>query len=106
MNHYSKLQTKWVTVLLIFVLMFNGAFSTMTVSAGGDGEPPVVHNVEVSPNDVGVGDVITVKADVTDDNSGVRNVAASFYSPSQNRIEGMSLNYDSETDSWKSKYEI
>lgn len=69
-------------------------------SSSGDGTPPVLESIEVSPTTVGVGDTVTVKARITDDISGVDKVSLNYYNLSKNRTLGLEMHYDSETDFW------
>ncbi|MGJ9386160.1 cell wall-binding repeat-containing protein [Salipaludibacillus sp. CF4.18] len=106
MKHYFVSKSKVVISALIFLLVFNGVFASIPVAAQSDSEPPIVHNVVVSPQEVGVGDEVTIQAEVTDDNSGVRSSTIDLYSPSRNRSEYIPLSFNPETELWEAVYKI
>ncbi|WP_186759613.1 Ig-like domain-containing protein [Planococcus sp. CPCC 101016] len=60
----------------------------------GDKAPPVIESIEVSEQEVGAGEVVKVKANVTDDISGVKNVAVYFKSPSKSSSSYSPLYYN------------
>ncbi|QGS69460.1 hypothetical protein CV093_17730 [Oceanobacillus sp. 143] len=76
------------------------------INEAGDSKAPVVESVEVSPNEVGVGEQVTVKARATDENSGVKNVTVFFDSPSKNRGVSIQLKYNETTKLWEGNYTI
>lgn len=68
------------------------------INNDGDFEPPVISNVQVTPQgDVQIGDTVTVTANVSD-NEGVDSVRATFYS--QDVSEYVDMSYDEGTGQW------
>jgi LPXTG-motif cell wall-anchored protein len=72
----------------------------------GDSTPPVLESVEISANEVNVGDTITVETKITDDISGVDNAAISFNSPSQQRNQYIPLTENKNTGFWEGSYVV
>ncbi|WP_430790461.1 cell wall-binding repeat-containing protein [Virgibacillus flavescens] len=100
----SLVRSKQVALMILLVMVVNLVSTPLVVLADGDGEPPVVESLEVSPNEVSVGDTVTVKADVRDSNSGVDTVGVFFDSPSGNNEEGFFLDYNATSGLWEGKY--
>jgi hypothetical protein len=71
-----------------------------------DSLPPVLENIEVSPNKVNVGDLVTIKASVIDDLSGVSGITVLYKRPSDQNIEKVSLQWDTEQNLWVGTYKI
>ncbi|SDM73975.1 S-layer homology domain-containing protein [Psychrobacillus sp. OK028] len=75
----------------------------------GDWTPPKIEHVEISPKEVAVGEIITIKAKISDDKSGVSGVSVQFYSPSYDftrDFREVYFNYDSNQDLWVGNYKV
>jgi hypothetical protein len=87
---YFKIFLLSILLLFIFLKPIN------VLAQGGDSQPPAVNfaTLNVSPQTVSVGDSITVSATVTDNIAGVKQVEATFSSPSGHREMGLYKFYD------------
>ncbi|MFA9559328.1 S-layer homology domain-containing protein [Evansella sp. AB-rgal1] len=103
-NRFSIQLRKFTAAFLIFLLVFADATLMIAAANTGDGQPPTVDSVEVSPKEVRVGDVITIDAKVFDDLSGVKEVFINFTSPSGQQSFGVYLHYNSEKETWSNTY--
>ncbi|MED4069574.1 hypothetical protein, partial [Priestia megaterium] len=72
----------------------------------GDSTAPVLTSVEVSPQEVKVGDTVEVRVKATDDISGVQSVSVAYYTPSKNRTVHFQMRYDNQHDIWVGSYVI
>ncbi|MBU8906005.1 S-layer homology domain-containing protein [Desertibacillus haloalkaliphilus] len=99
-------KSKTMIFALIFLMIFNGFFSAFPALAESDSQPPVIHSVEVTPQEAGVGDKVNVRAEITDDKSGVKSSVLRFYTPSKNRFERVGLEYNEKTELWEGEYEV
>ncbi|WHZ02863.1 Ig-like domain-containing protein [Neobacillus sp. YX16] len=80
---------------------------TLTIdNPNADVTGPVVKTVEITPADAKVGDTVKIVADVSDDNSSVYGVYASFESPNYEKYESISLVLNPETKKWEGTYEV
>ena len=95
-----------VVLLVLIVFILQPISSPFVVQAAGDGEPPVVESLEVSPQTANVGETISVRAKVSDENSGVKSVVTYFKSPSGHSSKYVSLRYNSDTSLWEGKLTI
>ncbi|MGJ7922710.1 Ig-like domain repeat protein [Neobacillus sp. LXY-4] len=71
----------------------------------GDWEAPVIENIEVSPSEASVGEEITIKADVTDNSSGMLFVSAVLYLAEEYEMS-FELTYDETEGKWVGKYVV
>ncbi|MBD8013381.1 Ig-like domain-containing protein, partial [Planococcus wigleyi] len=74
------------------------------LNGNGDSAAPVVHSLEVSPDKVSVGEEIIVKAEITDDVSGVNYAIANFESPSGDRSISIHLRLNSSSGLYEGKH--
>ena len=75
-------------------------------SSTSDSTPPVLENIEVSPQELNVGDTVTIKAQVRDVGSGVKSGLIGYRTPSGNRTQGIQLIYNTEEGIWEGNYTI
>ncbi|WP_010676960.1 cell wall-binding repeat-containing protein [Bacillus timonensis] len=99
-------KSRKLVIVTILVLLLQTLGSSFTVFAASDGQAPIVESIEVSPEEVTVGDTVVVKAEVVDNESGVRSVSVEFDSPSKSRNQTIRLNYNSESELWEGSYTI
>ncbi|WP_045518817.1 Ig-like domain repeat protein [Neobacillus niacini] len=79
--------------------------STSIVTVADDFFGPVLESATVSPASVGVGDTITITAQVSDE-SGVAAVVAYLNLPNGNGYKKLPLELDAESGAWKGTYTI
>ncbi|WP_227938685.1 Ig-like domain-containing protein [Alkalihalobacillus deserti] len=72
----------------------------------GDITPPVLESLIVSPKKAGVGETVEFTAEVTDDQSGVRQGYVTYRPPSGTSLRYIYLKLDSNTGLWRGSYFI
>ncbi|MHA6259043.1 S-layer homology domain-containing protein [Sporosarcina sp. CAU 1771] len=100
----QKSFSKVVILLLVFTLILPSS----TFLAAGDTTPPELHSLQISPEDLNVGDTVVFTADITDDLSGVSYVSIVF--SNEEDINGSNntvfLSYDKERQLFIGQYTI
>ncbi|PHA03313.1 hypothetical protein COE51_01060, partial [Bacillus pseudomycoides] len=86
-----------------FILFING-FLCSYASAEIDNQIPKVESIEVTPKEANVGDVITIKAKITD-SSGVKSSKVEFKTPSGFNRD-VWLNFNSSSGLWEGTYQV
>ncbi len=79
--------------------------SYSVVNPDGDFTAPVLENIQVVTREVTVGQEVIIKAEASDDLSGVYHVEAEFSDVNGN-YKWINFNYDSETNSWIGSYVV
>jgi Bacterial Ig domain/S-layer homology domain len=72
----------------------------------GDSTPPELESYEISPQEVNVGDTVTVRAKIKDDISGIKSAYVSYQSPSKNRSQAIYLTYKPVEGIWEGSYTV
>ncbi|WP_338788148.1 hypothetical protein [Metabacillus sp. FJAT-53654] len=90
------------SVLLFVVIIGNTTYNVVLA----DGIGPVLESVLLNQKKFEVGDTVTIKAIVNDNDSGVKSVLAVYQNPSDNRYLYINLKYDSNQDLWVGSYTV
>ncbi|MED4069583.1 hypothetical protein, partial [Priestia megaterium] len=93
-------------LVAVLIVISPFLFPSTSLMAVGDSTAPVLTSVEVSPQEVKVGDTVEVRVKATDDISGVQSVSVAYYTPSKNRTVHFQMRYDSQDDIWIGSYVI
>ncbi|MEZ0482081.1 Ig-like domain-containing protein [Planococcus sp. SSTMD024] len=77
------------------------------INPNGDGSPPEVQEVKISPSStIDAGENVVIKAEVSDDLSGVKYARAIFDSPSGNRSITVPLDYNNASGLYEGTYRV
>jgi hypothetical protein len=80
---------------------------TFTINNGnGDIKAPEVRDIETMPKILNVGETIVIKANLTDDNSGVQSAYVIFKNPSGSRSQIVYLKSVNDKNIWEGTYTI
>ncbi|WZL73406.1 Ig-like domain repeat protein [Clostridiaceae bacterium 35-E11] len=72
----------------------------------GDIKAPVVTDIEITPKEVNVNDTLTIRANISDDKSGVKSAYVGIKSPSGNKTLFIHLHLDEKNNIWVGSYTI
>lgn len=90
---------------MVLILLLNVVAPSLTFAAA-DSKPPVIEDIKVSPDEVGVGNQIEVSMKVTDDDSGVEWVSTHFDSPVNTSSIIIYLEENDETGLWEGSHTL
>ncbi|REJ06520.1 S-layer homology domain-containing protein [Halobacillus trueperi] len=71
-----------------------------------DKEPPMLKELQVTPRNVTIGDIVKVSADVSDNLSGVERVSIRYEAPEGTAAKHITLNMNSATGKYEGSFEI
>lgn len=76
------------------------------INSNGDIQAPTLNNIEIIPKLVNVNDTLTIKANISDDNSGVKSAYVGIKSPLGSKILFVYLNKEIESNLWIGSYKM
>lgn len=80
--------------------------SFTVINSKGDIKVPTVTSIEITPKIVNVNDTITIKANICDDNSGVKSAYIGIKNPSGSKTLFIHLSMDMQNDIWIGSYTV